>query len=136
MADIYAIGYDTLTDDFTIVKFRTIRNRTNYRSNNSLVQVLELKTNIWKLIEVGQFPYWIHDQALTANGRFHWIGKNKINGQRVIVYFNGQHVIVYFDAAAELPQPLTASGLSVNVQLFEGCLSLQVINSNWHIQSR
>ncbi|GJX89879.1 F-box/kelch-repeat protein-like protein [Tanacetum coccineum] len=82
-----SFGYDSYTDDYKVVM------AIEKGLHESLVQVLSLKSNTWKLI--GQFKYlFCHSlPGILCNGAFHWFvfdysdNANK-NSNRVILSFD------------------------------------------------
>ncbi|KAH7574818.1 hypothetical protein ACOSP7_005906 [Xanthoceras sorbifolium] len=91
--DIFGIGYDSVTDDYKIVRFPSIHCDSEHSPRNRIEVFSLKKTNSWKTIQDsrgghGDFPYLVlqHSRAITVNGRPHW---------------NEDTNILYFDASQE-----------------------------------
>ncbi|GJU86813.1 putative F-box domain-containing protein [Tanacetum coccineum] len=112
-----SFGYDSSIDDYKVVM--TIWKNTN----DTLVQVLSLKSNVWKLI--GQFKYVFHHRrsGVVFNGALHWfvIDHNTKNKRPAILSFDLSR-----EEFRVIPQPnsryLWQSCFSLGV--FEDCLCI------------
>ncbi|GJR74069.1 putative F-box domain containing protein [Tanacetum coccineum] len=91
----YGFGYDSSTDDYKLVM------SINQGSDGTLVQILSLKSNVWKLF--GHVNYGFHDSkpGILFNGALHWFWYNAND-----IY---KKYIMCFDLAKEefreIPQP-------------------------------
>ncbi|TXG72103.1 hypothetical protein EZV62_000682 [Acer yangbiense] len=127
--DIFGLGYDSITDDYKIVRFPGIHCNSEHSPRN-WIQVFSLKKNSWRTIQDGSrsgsndFPYLVlqHSTAITVNGRPHW---------------DETFHILYFDASqeclGEMPWPETDNNELVikSLQEFRGYLGVLMSTELW-----
>ncbi|GKB65287.1 putative F-box domain-containing protein [Tanacetum coccineum] len=96
-ARCYGFGYDSSTDDY---KLMAIKQRSD---DGALVQILSLKSNIWKLFGHVNYSFYDCMPGILFNGALHWFSYNANDIARDKV------LIVSFGLAKEefieIPQP-------------------------------
>ncbi|XVF29062.1 hypothetical protein REPUB_Repub15cG0087600 [Reevesia pubescens] len=90
----YAFGYDFSTDDYKVVKAAR-PSSTADASNETEVEILALKSNIWRRIEGLESGIEIEGPGFFFHGALHWLGDKEGNGLETI------NVIVSFHMAEE-----------------------------------
>ncbi|KAH7837119.1 hypothetical protein Vadar_009875 [Vaccinium darrowii] len=99
----YGFGYDSVSDDYKVVRFVQLYNQPIADTFASEVKVYNMKSNSWRSIQ--DFPYWFRDyqsRGVLIGSALHWVVSRKPLSD--IAKF-----IVAFDLAAEdyqlLPLP-------------------------------
>lgn len=91
-------GYDSLTDDYKLIIGSGSTSR-NHGTTTSSFQLLSLKSNVWKLIQLNPKYTFFSKVGVLCNGALHWFMFNN----------NNKVVIVSFDLSKEefneIPQP-------------------------------
>ncbi|XP_059670779.1 F-box protein CPR1-like [Cornus florida] len=71
----YGFGYDSVSDDYKVVKITLYHFEDDVDSFDSEVEVYSLKSNRWRRIQA--FPYYLlyrGRNAIFTNGALHWVG--------------------------------------------------------------
>ncbi|KAH7844598.1 hypothetical protein Vadar_029748 [Vaccinium darrowii] len=71
--DIYGLGYDSISDDFKVVRVTSLMNNQDhgYDSFTNAVHVFSSKLSLWK--SIGEFGYTIRSPVTIINGAPHWV---------------------------------------------------------------
>ncbi|XWS35168.1 hypothetical protein CRYUN_Cryun21dG0102700 [Craigia yunnanensis] len=119
----YGFGYDLSTDDCKVVRADR-PSSTADTSNETEVEILTLKNNIWRRIEGLESGIEIEGPGIFLHGALHWLGVEEGNGLEVI------DVIVSFYLADEkfqlapLPDQIKESDDSNVLGISGDCLCL------------
>ncbi|XP_058198359.1 F-box/kelch-repeat protein At3g06240-like [Rhododendron vialii] len=90
-ANVYGVGYDSLTDDYKVVIFSYFGTPYSAEHDTIIVAVYSLKTNAWRRIQ-GSHNYVLQGTScgVFVNGRLHFLCRR-----------NESYVIVAFDLSEE-----------------------------------
>ncbi|XP_022734823.1 F-box protein CPR30-like [Durio zibethinus] len=123
----YGLGYNCSTDDYKVV--RVARPSTAVASNESEVEVLELKTNIWRRIQGLQSGIEIEGQGIFLHGALHWLASRQTGPKKSYVTVAFHMVEEKFYELVPIPETIKESkhdllvlGISGDcLCLFDGC---------------
>lgn len=124
VTDLYALGYDYLTDDYKLIKVVFFEDK----EENSPVDVYSLATNSWRSIQ--SIPYrfpFPREPGVLVNRALHWLGvKSAKDSSKAIVSLD-----VTKESFKEIELPRVCSENKQDfrsVGVFEGCLCVIAFN--------
>ncbi|KAM0013678.1 putative F-box domain-containing protein [Helianthus debilis subsp. tardiflorus] len=91
----WGFGYDSSRDDYKVVV------GTKKGENQTCFEVLSLKSNVWRVVEV-KYTFIITKAGILCNGALHWIVKDQNNKKLIISYDLSK------EEFEEMPQPENA----------------------------
>ncbi|XP_022734817.1 F-box protein CPR30-like [Durio zibethinus] len=123
----YGLGYNCSTDDYKVV--RVARPSPAVASNETEVEVLELKTNFWRRIQGLKSGIEIEGEGIFLHGALHWLASRQTGPKKfyVIVAFHMVEEKFYVvvpipDNIKESRHDLLVLGISGDcLCLFDGC---------------
>nr|GEZ94756.1 hypothetical protein [Tanacetum cinerariifolium] len=103
----WGFGYDSVTDDFKVVK-----GDTTFDSRKTCFQVFSLKSNVWNIIGEVNYICYMNYCGVLCNGAINWVMRPRNNTKK--------QVILSFDLSKEefkeIPEP--------DVEGYKFCMSL------------
>ncbi|KAG5573045.1 hypothetical protein H5410_062811 [Solanum commersonii] len=84
----YGLGYDSISDDYKILRVEHMGNRPGLPS-----KILALKSGSWR--KIGNHPRGFHNNTVPSKsslpfvrGAFHWLGKDNLPKYNIMISFN------------------------------------------------
>ncbi|XP_022734824.1 F-box protein CPR30-like [Durio zibethinus] len=119
----YGLGYNSSTDDYKVVRVTAIA------SNETEVEVLELKTNIWRRIQGLQSGIETEAGGIFLHGALHWLASRQTGPKKIYVIVAFHMVEEKFYELVPIPDNIKESkhdllvlGISGDcLCLFNGC---------------
>ncbi|EOY20363.1 F-box family protein, putative [Theobroma cacao] len=119
----YGFGFDFSTNDYKVVRAARPSSEDD-ASSETEVEILELKSNIWRRIEGFKSGIEIEGPGIFLHGALHWLGEKESDGLEIV------NVIVSFQLAEEkfqlmpLPDQIEESNDSRVLGVSGDCLCL------------
>ncbi|XP_059643589.1 F-box protein CPR1-like isoform X2 [Cornus florida] len=121
---VYGFGYDSVSDDYKLVRVVQFYEKDDDDSFDNEVKVYSLKSNTWRRVQ--DFPYYLpykREHAMVVSGALHWLVSRRPESDKADKF------IAAFDLGVEeyrlVPLPeLLDKNVHMNVNDFGGCLTL------------
>ncbi|XP_022734813.1 F-box protein CPR30-like [Durio zibethinus] len=135
----YGLGYNSSTDDYKVV--RVARPIFTVASNETEVEVLELKTNIWRRIQGLQSGIEIEGEGIFLHGALHWLASRQTGPKKIYIIVAFHMIEEKFyelvpipDNIKETKHDLLILGISGDcLCLFDGC-SYETVLEAWQLK--